>query len=154
MNVAGRIGNDELGEFPIDIAQIGRSMRKGDTKPRTDLIRYRLPDRTIPDVGDVIDHVIEHAMTKRADIVPVFRIERFAGFGLRLRFAQHLHAACSCPRPARAHSIAAKASKILRICGGLYGNSSGESMLCTTAVLSASKINKSPRLFSAQSIVK
>jgi hypothetical protein len=42
----------------------------------------------------------------------------------------------------------------LAICGGLYGNTSGESMLWTTAVLSASNISNSPFLFSAQSIVK
>src|SRR4029078_1789511 len=105
-------------------------MRKRGAKARTTLIRYRLPDRPLPDVGGVINHIIEHAMTKRADIVPVFRIERFAGFSFRLRFAQHLHPALFWPRRARVHSIAANASKILRICGGLYGNSSGESMLC------------------------
>ena len=47
---------------------------------------------------------------------------------------------------ARRDSIAANASKILRICGGLYGNTTGKSMLCTTAVLSASKISSSPFL--------
>ena len=44
--------------------------------------------------------------------------------------------------------------KIFLICGGLYGKIAGESILCTTAVLSASNISNSPRLFSAQSIVK
>ena len=95
-------------------------MRKARAKPRADSIRYRLPDRTFPDVGDVVDHVIEHAMTERADVVPVLRIEGFARRGYRRRFAQQPgHAARSRPWRARSTSIAANASKILRICGGL-----------------------------------
>ena len=118
MNVAGRIGNDEIREFPIDIVEIARLKRKPGLKPRTDVIRDRLPDRTIPDVGGVVDHVIEHAMTKRADIAPVFRIERLARLRLQRRFAQRPgHAARSFR--ARPYSIAANAAKILRICGGL-----------------------------------
>ena len=78
VNVAGRIGNDEIGEFPIDLVKIGRFDRKVGTKPPADFIRYRLPNRTLPDVSDIVEHVIEHAMTLRANFVPVLRIERLA----------------------------------------------------------------------------
>ena len=52
--------------------------------------------------------------------VPRTRIERLARFGLQGCFAQRpCHAACSRPSRARRDSIAANASKIARICGGL-----------------------------------
>jgi len=101
MNVAGRIRQDEIGELAVDFAELRGLPRKLRVKPRANFVRYRLPDRPIPDVGGVIDHVIEHAMTQRADLIPVLRIERLAGFGLQRRFAQRPgHAACS--RPCRA----------------------------------------------------
>src|SRR5436190_12408277 len=120
VNVAGRIRNDEIGEFPIYLVKTGRLDRKVGTKPPADFIRYRLPDRTLPDVRDIVEHVIEHAMTLRANVVPVLRIERLARFRLQACMAQQLHAACS-RRPSRLRrcSIAANASKMTRICGGL-----------------------------------
>ncbi len=120
MHIAGGIGNDEVGEFPVDFIEIGSVARKGFAKPGADRLGYRLPDRAIPDVGGIVEHVVEHAMTKRADLVPVIGIERRARFRPQRRLAQRLgHAACSCPPLARRSSMAAKASKIRRICGGL-----------------------------------
>src|ERR1039457_4417888 len=120
VNIAGRIGDDEIRELPIDLAKIAGLARKLCMKPRANFIRYRLPDRAIADVGGVMDHVIEHAMTLCADVVPVLRIERLARFGLQGSFAQRLcHAACSRLSRARRYIIAANASKIARICGGL-----------------------------------
>src|SRR5438132_10554226 len=119
VNVACRIGNDEIGEFAIDPVKTARLERKVGTKPPADFIRYRLPDRTLPDVSDIVEHVIEHAMTLRANVVPVLRIECLARFRLQTCIAQQLHAACSRPWRLRRCSIAANASKMRRICGGL-----------------------------------
>ena len=63
VNIARRVGNDEIAELPIDLAEIGRLARKRDVKPRANLIRYRPPDRAIADLRGVVEHVIEHAMT-------------------------------------------------------------------------------------------
>src|SRR5205085_4117577 len=114
VNIAGCIRDDEVGEFPIYFVEIGRLTWKVVAKTCANAIRYRLPDRALPDVGDVVDHIIEHAMTLRANSVPVLRIERLARFRCQERFAQGFcHAACS--RRAWRHSIAANASKIARI---------------------------------------
>src|SRR5258708_40265598 len=91
MNIAGRVGNDELGELPIDISELGSLTRKLGAKPRPNLIRYRLPDRAIANVGDVVDHVIEHAMTLCANRVPILRVEGVARLRVQERFA---HPSC------------------------------------------------------------
>src|SRR6202022_214636 len=123
VNIARRTGDDEIGEFPIDLSEIGGFKWELCAKPRADSIRYRSPDRAIADVGGVVEHVIEHAMTSCADIVPVLRIERLARFGLRGCFTQcPCHAASSRPCRARRYSMLANASKIACICGGLEGN--------------------------------
>ncbi len=120
MHVAGRIGHDEVGEHAIDVAEIGRLLRKLLAKLRPHRIGNRLPDWTLADRCDVVDHVIEHAMTLGAEFVPVLRIERLARLGRQRRvMARHGHAACSRLSAACRTSMAAKASKILRICGGL-----------------------------------
>src|SRR4029077_13473424 len=82
MDVAGRVRRDEIGELPVDIAEIGRLSRKLGAKAYANLVRYRTPYRTFADVGDVIDHVIEHAMTLRTKLVPALRIQRLARSGL------------------------------------------------------------------------
>ena len=120
MNVAGRIGQDEIGEIAVDIREIGRRSREFFAKLRANRIRNRLPDRPLANGRDVVDHVIEHAMTLGTDVVPVVRIERLARRnGKRYVVAGLAHAARSCRFRARRTSMAAKASKILRICGGL-----------------------------------
>ena len=83
-------------------------------------VGYRPPYRTLADRGDIVDHVIEHAMTLRADLVPILRIERLARHRTRRGFARRVaHAARSREIPTRRSSMAANAPKILRICGGL-----------------------------------
>jgi hypothetical protein len=85
-------------------------------KPRANLIGDRRPHRTLADVGGVVEHVIEHAMTLRADIIPVGRIERRALFGLQRLIALYdSHAARSCCSLARRSSMTANASNTLRI---------------------------------------
>ena len=120
MHIAGRIGHDEIGEFAIDIGEIGRRCAEALAKLRAHRIRDRLPDRALADGRDVVDHVVEHAMTLRAEFVPVLRIERLArsptgGAAWRGSVMPPAPAALA----ARRSSIAANASKILRICGGL-----------------------------------
>ncbi len=83
MNVAGRIGRDEIAELAIDLAEFGRPARQFLAKPRPHVIGYRLPDRARADRCDMIDHVVEHAMALGADLVPVLRIERLARLGPR-----------------------------------------------------------------------
>ena len=120
MNVAGRIRRDEIGEFAIDLAEVRRLTRQRCAELPANRIRNRLPYRASAYPRDVIDHVIEHPMTLRAQILPISGIERLACLGTERSFAQQLgHAACSCPPRMRRSSIAAKASNILRICGGL-----------------------------------
>ena len=63
MHVARRVWQDEIAEFAVDIRKVGCATRKLRLKARADLVRYRLPDRSIPDVGGVVDHIVEHAMT-------------------------------------------------------------------------------------------
>ena len=60
-------------------------------------------------------------MTLRADLVPVLRIERLARIGLHGVLARDVMVMPPAPArcAARRSSIAANASKILRICGGL-----------------------------------
>src|SRR6202023_2568655 len=104
---------------------------KAPAKPHANFIGYRTPDGTIPDAGDVVDHVIEHAMTLCTDLVPILRIECLARFGLQRCLARRVgHAAHFRGCRARSSSSAASAPKILRIRGGLQGKSSGESILC------------------------
>ena len=120
MNIAGRVGHDEIAEFAIDIGELGSLPRKGLAEPGANRVRDRLPDRALADRGDIVDHVIEHAMTLRANLVPVLRIERLARLRPQRRLSQDLgHAARSRPNATWRSSIAAKASNILRICGGL-----------------------------------
>src|SRR5271169_1001029 len=149
MDIPGRIGRDEFGKLLIDLAEIGRLARKLGAKPRADLIRNRTPDRAFADRSDIVDHVIEHAMTLRAEFVPVLRIKRLARSGQHRR-----HAALSRACKARRRSMAANASNTFRIWGTLYGKTSGGSILWTMAVLSASNISSDPFFVSAQSTVK
>ena len=96
MHIAGRVRRDVIGEFAVDFGEIGRPPRKLGAKVRANVIGNRRPDRALADIGDVIEHVIEHAMTLRAQIVPAFRIERLARLGAQRLLAQHdRHAAHS-----------------------------------------------------------
>ena len=120
MNIAGRIRRDELRIFAIDIAEIGRLPRDFCAKPRANLVRDRAPHRLISNIGDGVDRVIEHAMRLRAHLIPVRRIEHFAGPDRWRSFRRrHGYAAASLERPARRCNIAANASKTFRICGTL-----------------------------------
>jgi hypothetical protein len=144
MDVAGRIGRDMLDEFAIDIGEIACLAWHVGLECRAGVIGDRLPHRTRTNVGDAVDRLVQHAMGERTKRAPVLRIERgVSGGGLRLA-DDLVHAALSSPALACRDSIAVNAAKILRICGGLYGNTAGGSMLCTTAVLSASNTSSSP----------
>ena len=96
MHIAGRVRHDVIGEFAVDLGEIGRPPRKFGAKARANVIGNRRPDRALADIGDVIEHVIKHAMTLRAQIAPAFGIERLARLGAQRLFAQHdRHAAHS-----------------------------------------------------------
>ncbi len=120
MDVAGRVGHDEIGKLAIDVGQFARRLRQRRAKLLANVRWNRLPHRTGADLGDVVDHVIEHAMTLRADGLPILRIERH----VRLRGDFHIrrndaHAACSRACAARRSSIAANAENTFCICGDL-----------------------------------
>ena len=66
MNIAGRIGRDEIRIFAIDLAELAAFTRNLGAKPRANLIGDRTPDRLLANIGDGVDHVIEHAMSLRA----------------------------------------------------------------------------------------
>src|SRR3954465_13172388 len=154
MDVPGRIGRDMFGEVAIDVGEITRLAWHVGLECRTNAVGDRLPHRMRAYVGDAVDRLVQHAMGERAKLAPVLRIERSVRCGA-LRVADDLvHAALSSPALACRDSIAVNAAKILRICGGLYGNTAGGSRLCTTAVLSASKTSSSRFWFSAQSTMK
>src|SRR5512137_521930 len=120
MDIAGRVRRDASRELPIDVSQVRRASRQAALETRPDRVRNRLPDRPLANAGDMIDHVVEHAMSEYTDLVPVLRIERLAGLGFKPRLAKRLgHAARSPLLPTRRASIATNASKILRICGPL-----------------------------------
>ena len=74
MNIAGRVGRDEIRILAIDIAEIAGPARKLGAKSRAHLIRNWTPDRSFANAGDGVDHVIEHAMTLRAQIIPIPRV--------------------------------------------------------------------------------
>ena len=126
MKIAGRVGRDEIAEFAVDVFQFGRLKRQALAKPCANRVRDRLPERTLANRRDVIEHVVEHAVPERADVVPILRVQRL----VRLRSQRRLvrqrgrvqsrgHAARSRICATRRSSIAANASKIFRICGGL-----------------------------------
>ncbi|MGY3650721.1 hypothetical protein ACVWW2_006012 [Bradyrhizobium sp. LM4.3] len=154
MDIPRRVGRDVLGEFAIDVGEIACLARHVGLECRTDAVGDRLPHRTCANVDNAVDRLVKHAMGERTKLAPVLRIERSVRDGA-LRVADDLvHAALSSPALACRDSIVVNAAKILRICGGLYGNTAGGSMLCTTAVLSASKTSSSRFWFSAQSTMK
>src|SRR5579864_514270 len=119
MDIACRIRRDEIGELPVDIGEIGWLTGKRGAKSRANLVRDRTPHRTLADLGDVVDHVIEHAMTLRTKLAPVLRIERFALSGLRLRFVQRLgHAGRSRRCRTRSYSMIVAFRSRKRSCSG------------------------------------
>jgi hypothetical protein len=154
MDVPGRIGRDMFGEVAIDVGEIARLARHVGLECRAHAVGDWLPHRARANVGDAVDRFVKHAMGERAKLAPVLRIERGVRDGALRVPDDFVHAALSSPARACRDSIAVNAAKILRICGGLYGNTAGGSMLCTTAVLSASKTSSSRFWFSAQSTMK
>src|SRR5262249_1141276 len=116
MDIAGRVGRDEIRELPIDVVQLRWISRQVVAESSPDRVGNPLPDRPLAHAGDMIDHVIEHAVSERAALVPVPRIERLARLGFKPRLAKRLgHAARSLRSPTRRSSMVTKASKILRI---------------------------------------
>jgi hypothetical protein len=44
------------------------------------IIGNGLPDRAVANMFEIVDHVIEHAMTQRTDVVPIGGIEAHVRF--------------------------------------------------------------------------
>jgi len=155
VQIPGRVGCDERGKDTIDLVELGRLPRQAFIELGANRLGNWLPHWTLANCGKIVDHVVEHAMTERSDLAPLLRIERLAWHALKRALARRSrHAACSRATAARRSSIVAKAWKILRICGDLYGKISDGSILWTTAVLSASNTKSEPSRASAQSTVK
>lgn len=119
MDVARGVGNDELVEVAIDVGEIGRSARQLAAKAPPCRLGHRLPDRAVADAGDVIDHVVEHAVPLRTQLVPVLRVQRRRRPRQMIDARGGAHAARSAAAAARLAIMAANAAKIFCICGGL-----------------------------------
>ena len=90
VHIAGSEGQDIAHEFRMNGGEIGRGVGKIAGKiagkipgklvaePRPYFVGNGLPDRTLADVFDVIDHVVEHAVRLGAKGRPVGRVERLA----------------------------------------------------------------------------
>src|SRR5579862_7865554 len=76
MDVAGGERQDVAHEFVMHIGQIGRSRRKIAMEPSTHLVWDWLPDRTFPDIFDVIENIVEHAVRLGPEGRPIGRVER------------------------------------------------------------------------------
>ena len=76
MHVAGGVGQDIAHEFPVHGGQIGRRFGKIAAEPGAHLIGNRLPDGTLADVLDVVEHVVQHAVRLAAKARPIFGIKR------------------------------------------------------------------------------
>ena len=76
MHIAGGVGRDQFAELAIDLAEIGRRMGQVFAEFTTHRVRNRTPHRPVADIGDVVQHVVEHAVAERAQLSPVGRIER------------------------------------------------------------------------------
>jgi hypothetical protein len=60
----------------VDRRQVGRRLGDAGVEAGAHLVGSRLPDGTLADVADVIEHVVEHAVRLRAKGGPIGRVER------------------------------------------------------------------------------
>ena len=72
---------DEIAEFAIDLAEFGRLMWKRAAKTRTNLIRDRLPHGAFSNVLDIIENIVEHAVSLDSEALPIRRVKRRACVG-------------------------------------------------------------------------
>ena len=114
MHIAAGIGQHSVHEFAVHVPQRLRSARHRAAEMPAHGVRHRCPDRPFPDVGDIVQHVVQHCVRLGARLRPVLRIQR----SIRLRERVFCHAAFA-RRPARRNSIACTAWKIFFIWAGL-----------------------------------
>ena len=75
MGIAGGERQDLLAETAVDRVQGPRLGCQRFPERGADVIRKRAPDRTIPLVADVIQHLVEHAMPNDSQRLPILGIE-------------------------------------------------------------------------------
>src|ERR1022692_2449593 len=79
MHVAGGKRQDVAREFFVNFGQIRRPARQLATEMLADVWRDRLPDRTIPNIFEVVQNVIEHPVRLAPERGPIGGIERHTG---------------------------------------------------------------------------
>ncbi len=94
VHVAGGIGQHVSHELAVDLSEVRRLARQLGAELLSHLVRNRLPDRPLPDAFDVIEDVVEHAVTLRAQASPVLGIEARA----RVRHRGFRHSGRLAPR--------------------------------------------------------
>ena len=75
-------------ELLVNVGEGGGRGRNAVEKVSADIIRNWLPDGPAANLLEVIEHIFEHAMTLRAKVWPVLRIQADSVTGLR-REASH-----------------------------------------------------------------
>ena len=78
MGIAHCIGQNVSHEGVMHRRQIIGLCRQCFAKPGAHILRNRLPHRPLADMLQIVEHIIEHAMSLRAQLGPVFRIKRDA----------------------------------------------------------------------------
>jgi hypothetical protein len=81
MHIAGGERENVAHELVMHGGEIGRPGRDGRLKPRAHAVGDRLPHRAFADILDVIENIVEHAMSLRASAGPIRRVETAAGNG-------------------------------------------------------------------------
>lgn len=107
---------DEIQEVAVNLREFGRGMRHRGAEDGADMLVHGSPDGTIADVFDVVEDIVEHAVTLEAQRLPVGGIEA-GGRGLRsgpggIRVDAHqwilLEIACVMRRAARFRAFGAR----------------------------------------------
>ena len=75
MHIAGRVRQDVVHEAAVNLRKIGRRVGHRIAKVSPNLSRNGLPDRTLADVLDIVQSIVEHPVSLRSECGPVVRIE-------------------------------------------------------------------------------
>ena len=78
VGVAGRVGQHQLAEAPVDLLDRDPVPRQWPGQRRLHRLRHWLPHRPLAHAAPPVDHVVDRAMAQRPEGLPVVRIERAA----------------------------------------------------------------------------
>jgi hypothetical protein len=111
MHVARGVRQHVLREFSVDIRQLGRRARQRGTESRAHLVGDGLPHRTLADVLDVVEHVVEHDVRLPAHGGPIVGVQRRAAGGLsKIVHGNQDTAGVDCARRASCAAVTSRAT--------------------------------------------